>query len=244
MRRLPAGAVGCSSVAVTVLVAPRRRRPSLVANLPVAAMTMTPRLRKFALTAHVTSSVGWLGAVAVFLALAVAGLTSQDAQTVRAAYLAMELTGWFVLVPLSLASLLTGLVQSLGTAWGLFRHYWVLFKLLINVVATIVLLLYMQTARLRRRCRGRDESVQWRSRRAAEPISVLHAGARPAGVARGHDAVGVQAEGPDPVRMAQAARAAGPGAACNTRRPSSRSDGPLIPGKRSAPRPATAMILW
>jgi hypothetical protein len=46
---------------------------------------------------------------------------------------------------LSLASLLTGLIQSLGTTWGLFRHYWVLFKLLINLVASIVLLLYMQT---------------------------------------------------------------------------------------------------
>lgn len=68
-------------------------------------MTMTPRLRKFALTAHVTSSVGWLGAVAGFLALAVAGLTSQDAQMVGAAYLTMELTTWFVIVPLSLASL-------------------------------------------------------------------------------------------------------------------------------------------
>ncbi len=108
-------------------------------------MTMTPRLRKFALTAHVTFSVGWLGSVAGFLVLAVAGLTSQDAQMVRAAYLTMELTGWFVLVPLALASLLTGLVQSLGTTWGLFRHYWVLAKLLINVLATIVLLMYTQT---------------------------------------------------------------------------------------------------
>jgi hypothetical protein len=108
-------------------------------------MTMTPRLRRFALTAHVSASVGWLGAVAGFLALAVAGFTSEDAQTVRAAYLTMELTGWFVLVPLAIASLLTGLVQALGTKWGLFRHYWVLVKLLINVFATIVLLLYMQT---------------------------------------------------------------------------------------------------
>jgi hypothetical protein len=108
-------------------------------------MALTPRLRKLALTAHVTSSVGWLGAVVAFLALSVAGLTSQDPQTVRGAYLVMELTGWVVLVPLSLASLLTGLVCSLGSIWGLFRHYWVLFKLLINVVATIVLLLYMLT---------------------------------------------------------------------------------------------------
>jgi hypothetical protein len=108
-------------------------------------MTMAPRLRKLALTAHVTSSVGWLGAVVVFLALSVASLTSRDAETVRGAYLVMELTGRVVLVPLSLASLLTGLISSLGTIWGLFRHYWVLFKLLINVVATIVLLLYVQT---------------------------------------------------------------------------------------------------
>jgi len=108
-------------------------------------MTMTPRVRKFALTAHVTFSVGWLGAVVCSLALGIAGLTSRDAEVVRAAYLTMELIGWSVLVPLSLASLLTGLVQSLGTTWGLFRHYWVLTKLLMNVFATAVLLLYMQT---------------------------------------------------------------------------------------------------
>ncbi|UIX32289.1 hypothetical protein [Streptomyces sp. GQFP] len=81
-------------------------------------MTMHPRLRKIALTAHVTSSVGWLGAVAVFLALAVAGLTSQSAQTVRGAYLAMELTGWLVLVPSSLVSLLTGLARRWGPRGG------------------------------------------------------------------------------------------------------------------------------
>ena len=104
-------------------------------------MTMTPRLRKFALTAHVTSSVGLLGAVAGFLALAVAGLTRQDGQMVRAAYLAMELTAWFVIVPLSFASLLTGLVQSLGTTWGLLRHYWVVVKLLVTVLAIAVMLL-------------------------------------------------------------------------------------------------------
>jgi hypothetical protein len=56
-------------------------------------MALTPRLRKLALTTHVTASVGWLGAVIAFLALSVAGLTSQDPQTVKGAYLVMELTG-------------------------------------------------------------------------------------------------------------------------------------------------------
>jgi uncharacterized membrane protein len=110
-------------------------------------MRLPPRLRRFVLTAHVTASVGWLGAVACFLALAIIGVTSQDAPTVRGAYLVMEPAAWYVLVPLAVASLLTGLVQSLGTTWGLFRHYWVLFKLLINVIATIVLLSYMETFR-------------------------------------------------------------------------------------------------
>jgi hypothetical protein len=138
-------------------------------------MTMPPGLQKLALTAHVTSSVGWLGAVAAFLALAVVGLASDDAELVRAAYLVMEPVGWFVLLPLAFASLLTGLVQSLGTKWGLFRHYWVLAKLLINVFATIVLLLYMQTlgslARLAAATSG-DDLGGLRS-----PSPVLHAGA-------------------------------------------------------------------
>jgi hypothetical protein len=107
-------------------------------------MPMAPSLRKFALTAHVTFSVGWLGAVAGFLALAVAGLTSHDIEMVRATYLAMDLTAWFVIVPLSFASPLTGFVQSLGTAWGLFRQYWVLLKLLITIPCTILLLVHMQ----------------------------------------------------------------------------------------------------
>jgi hypothetical protein len=105
-------------------------------------MTMTPRLRTFALTMHVTSSVGWLGAVAAFLALSIAGLTSGNDETMRAAYLAMQLVTWTVIVPLSGASLITGVIQSLGSSWGLFRHYWVVAKLGIGVVASILLLLH------------------------------------------------------------------------------------------------------
>jgi hypothetical protein len=109
-------------------------------------VTVTPpRVRKFALTAHVVSSVGWLGAVVAFLGLAAVGLTSDDAQLVRAVYLAAEPLTWFVIVPLALASLVTGIVQSLVSVWGLFGHYWVVFKLVIAVIATVVLLVYTQT---------------------------------------------------------------------------------------------------
>jgi hypothetical protein len=108
-------------------------------------MNMTPRLRKVALTVHVVISVGWLGAVAGFLALAIASLGRRDIATVRAVYPAMELTVWWVIVPFAFASLFTGLVSSLFTPWGLFRYWWVLVKFLINVFAIIVLLRYIQS---------------------------------------------------------------------------------------------------
>src|SRR5919107_3010675 len=108
-------------------------------------MTMPPGLRKFALAAHLIVSVGWIGAVIAYLALGVATVVSQDAQTVRAAWITMEMTGWYVIVPLALAALLTGLVMALGTPWGLFRHYWVLISLVLTILATVVLLLHMPT---------------------------------------------------------------------------------------------------
>lgn len=107
-------------------------------------MTLSPGLRKLVLTVHVTSSVGLLGAIAAFLALAVVGLTNQSIPIVRAAYPAMEVIAWYIIVPLAFASLLLGTAQALGTPWGLFRHWWVLIKLLVTVFAIIVLLLQMQ----------------------------------------------------------------------------------------------------
>lgn len=127
-------------------------------------LTSRPRLRKATLTAHIVSSVGWLGAVAVFAALSIVGLVSSDPELVRSVYITMEAAGWYVLLPLSVASLVTGLIQSLGTRWGLFRHYWVVTKLVINVVSTGVLLLYMRSlesfaniARARQPADGLDE---------------------------------------------------------------------------------------
>lgn len=110
-------------------------------------MAFAPALRKFTYTTHVTTSVGWIGAVMVFLAIAAIGLTSQDDRTVRGAYLVMAPAAWFVLVPLAHASLLSGVVLSLGTAWGLFRHYWVVSKLVITAFSTVILLIYMGTFR-------------------------------------------------------------------------------------------------
>jgi hypothetical protein len=103
-------------------------------------MTMPPGLRKFALAAHLTCSVGWLGAVVAYLALDMTVASSQDPQLVRAAWIAMGLVTSSAIVPLAVVSLVTGLVMALGTKWGLFRYWWVLISFLLTVFATVVLL--------------------------------------------------------------------------------------------------------
>jgi Predicted integral membrane protein (DUF2269) len=106
-------------------------------------MIMSSGLRKFTLAIHLSFSVGWIGGVVAYLALGLAAATSQDAQTLHAAWIAMDVIGWYAIVPLALASLLTGLALALGTGWGLFRHYWVLMALVLSIIAAGVLLLHM-----------------------------------------------------------------------------------------------------
>ena len=153
---------------------PNFSRRSVLHKCPVQVyardpVIATPGVRRFLLTAHVTASVGWIGAVCVFLVLATIGLTSESASMVRGVYLVMDRAAWLTLVPFAFASLGTGVVVSLVTPWGLFRHYWVVFKLLINVFATVVLLIYMQTFRQM-------------AMAAADPVTELHAVRNPSPV--------------------------------------------------------------
>lgn len=100
---------------------------------------MPPPLRRLALAIHLMCSVGWPGAVVAYLALDLTVATSQDPQLVRAAWIAMGMITSSVIVPLALASLVTGVIMALGTRWGLFRHWWVLISLLLTVLAILVL---------------------------------------------------------------------------------------------------------
>ena len=139
-------------------------------------MAMSPGLRKVALTVHVTAALGWIGAVVAYLALVVTAMNREEAQTLRAAWLAMELIGWRAIVPLSLASLLTGLVMSLGTRWGLFQHYWVSISLALTVFATGILLQHMQTVSFfAGLAAGTDDAVIGRLR-SGLPGELVHAG--------------------------------------------------------------------
>jgi hypothetical protein len=103
---------------------------------------MKPAFRKLTLTAHVVFSIGWIGAVVAFLALSIAGLTSQNPETVRGAYTSMDLISRFVIIPMCFAALATGIIDAFVTPWGLFRYYWVVVKLALTLIATFLLLMH------------------------------------------------------------------------------------------------------
>lgn len=119
---------------------------------------MTPKARKAVLVTHITASVGWIGAVAAFIVLDVTTVTSDAVQVLRASYIAMDLVTRWAIVPLAFASFVTGVWISLGTKWGLFRHYWVIVTLFLTVAATAVLLLQLPL-------------IAYRAEVAADPLS-------------------------------------------------------------------------
>ena len=104
-------------------------------------MTLSPAMRNLALAVHLTASVGWMGAIAAYLSLDLAAATSQDPQTLRAAYIGMGAIAGTVIVPLAIGSALTGIVVSVGTKWGLVRHWWVTISLAVTIIATAILLI-------------------------------------------------------------------------------------------------------
>jgi hypothetical protein len=103
---------------------------------------MTAGVRKAALVTHVVASVGWLGTVVAYLVLAMIGLTTRDAELAAASYLAADAVTRLAIVPLCIAAVITGLIQSLGTAWGLFRNYWVIAKLALTLLGGALLFLH------------------------------------------------------------------------------------------------------
>ncbi|GHG91552.1 DUF2269 domain-containing protein [Streptomyces lanatus] len=92
--------------------------------------------RRAALVVHVIASAGWLGLTLGLLALAITAATTGSAVTVEASVRAMKLFADWLLLPLAFLTLVSGLVLSLGTQWGLARHRWVYIKFWLTLATT------------------------------------------------------------------------------------------------------------
>ncbi|WP_051569923.1 hypothetical protein [Cryptosporangium arvum] len=113
------------SVAIVVALRPRPGR-------------LSPRTRKVALTVHVGLSVGWLGLAMAMTVLAVVGLTTSDDVLRHDVYRIMHLFDLVIVIPVVVLTILSGLVVSLFTRWGLFRHWWVLIKFVLALAVPMV----------------------------------------------------------------------------------------------------------
>ncbi|MEU9499179.1 DUF2269 domain-containing protein [Streptomyces sp. NPDC048196] len=94
--------------------------------------------RRALLVLHVAVSVSWLGVTLGLLALGITGWTTDSPEMTAVAYRAMKIFGDWLILPLALSALGTGLVLSLGTPWGLARHHWVYLKFWLTLVALLL----------------------------------------------------------------------------------------------------------
>jgi hypothetical protein len=72
--------------------------------------------------------VGWFGLDGALVALEVTGLDAGDPEERAGIAAAMSAIAVWVLIPVVLAALVSGLVLALSTPWGLVRYWWVLIK--------------------------------------------------------------------------------------------------------------------
>jgi uncharacterized membrane protein len=104
---------------------------------PRPRIKLSPGTRRALLTTHIVASVGLLGDVAVLLATAVRAATTDDPQLAASAYELMSMFSMVFGIPLSFASLITGVLLGLATKWGVLRYGWVMTKLLL--IVTVIL---------------------------------------------------------------------------------------------------------
>lgn len=98
-------------------------------------MTLAPRWRKLLVVVHVVSSVGWLAITMVNGVLTFTSVFTDDPRRQHAAILMMGQIGDYLLLPISVIALVSGLALGVGTKWGLVRYRWVAIKLVMTLIA-------------------------------------------------------------------------------------------------------------
>jgi len=124
---------------------------------------MRPPVRKLVLLLHIMSAGIWLGldvamAVAVFTAL-----STDDTALAAALFQGLETITVAPLLIAGLSCLVTGLLLGWGSKYGVFRYWWVLIKLLLNVILTVLVLVALRG--------GVQEVGAFGARLAADPTA-------------------------------------------------------------------------
>lgn len=99
---------------------------------------MTLPVRKSVMVLHAVAGIGWMGVDIALLALLITARTTTNPALVVSGFNAIGIIVPVAVPPLSLLILLTGILQGLGTPWGLVRYWWVLVKLILSLMMTVL----------------------------------------------------------------------------------------------------------
>jgi len=117
-------------------LAPPSALPRAIPDRP--RWSLSPKVRRAVLTVHIVTSVGLLGDCATLLAASLYAAGADDPAAATSTYELMSVFSFVFGIPLSFASLISGLVIGFATKWGVLRHWWVTAKLLLIVSVILV----------------------------------------------------------------------------------------------------------
>ena len=109
-------------------------------------LRLSTRARKLVLLVHIAAAGAWLGLDLVLGFLVVTALASADVTGAGAAAASIAAFATWPLAAVGLVTLASGLLLGLATKYGLVRYWWVLVKLVINVVLVVLVVLVLSPA--------------------------------------------------------------------------------------------------
>jgi hypothetical protein len=89
---------------------------------------ITIKQKRWLLSAHLLCTVAWLGAALCSLILNLTALFTTDPHLLNAAYVQASILDKAILRGGAIGALITGILLSVLTQWGLVRFYWIIVK--------------------------------------------------------------------------------------------------------------------
>lgn len=94
--------------------------------------------RKWLVTIHLLFSAIMLGMSFVFLVLSIVAGTTNDEGVFKACYSIMHLLSKTTIRFSTIGTLVTGILLSVLTPWGLFKHYWIIVKEAVTFLTILI----------------------------------------------------------------------------------------------------------
>ena len=99
---------------------------------------ITIRQKRWLLSAHILCAVAWLGAALCSLIFSLTALFTIDAHLLNATYVFADILDKAILRGGAIGALITGILLSVLTQWGLIRFYWIIVKEIVSVLCIVV----------------------------------------------------------------------------------------------------------